>query len=141
MKIVIIDENKKVRVNKFIDWLIYMVAYALILITVSVLFPKTVYIDNNFFGIWGLLAAIIIYFLNKTIKPLIVWLTLPLTALTLGLFYPVINVLILNIVDFILGNHFNITGFIMSFIVAILISIMNALMEEIIIKPILRRVK
>ena len=135
MKIVIKEKNKKIRVNKFLDWLIYMVAYALILITVSVLFPNTVYIDNSYFGIWGLLAAIIIYFLNKTIKPLIVWLTLPLTALTLGLFYPVINVLVLNIVDFILGNHFNISGFFMSFIVAILISLMNALMDEIVIKP------
>ena len=55
-------KNKKI--NGFVDWLIYMVAYALVLITVSLLFKKTIYIDNSYFGLWGLLAAIIIYLLN-----------------------------------------------------------------------------
>ncbi|MEG0021376.1 MAG: phage holin family protein [Bacilli bacterium] len=140
MKIIVVD-NKKVRLNKFIDWLIYMVGYALILIATSTIFKKTIYIDPYFFGFWGLITSIIIYILNKTIKPLLVWMTLPLTGLTFGLFYPVINVLILNIADFILGGHFTIKGYFMSFVVAILISLMNFLLQEIIIKSILRRVK
>ena len=37
LKLVII-ENKIARLNKFIDWLLYMVGYALILITASILF-------------------------------------------------------------------------------------------------------
>ena len=117
------------------EWLIYMIGYALILIIVSILFPKTFYIDSS----WGLLSAIIIYGLNKTIKPFIVWLTLPLTALTLGLFYPFINVFILHIVHYILGDHFKIHGIFMSFLVAVLISTMNFLMDEIIIKPLLAK--
>ena len=116
-----------------------MIGYAFILIIVSILFPKTFYIDNGLYGLWGLLAAIIIYGLNKTVKPLIVWLTLPLTALTLGLFYPFINVFILHIVHFILGSHFEIHGLFMSFLVAVLISTMNFLMDEIIIKPLLAK--
>lgn len=137
MKLVII-ENKIARLNKFIDWLLYMVGYALILITVSILFKNTIYIDSQFFGFWGLIAAIIIYFLNKTIKPILVWLTLPLTGLTFGLFYPFVNVLVLNITDFILGNHFTIDGIFMAFIVAILISLMNILLQEIVIKSIIK---
>ena len=75
--------------------------------------------------------------LNKTIKPILVWLTLPITALTLGLFYPIINVIILNIVDFILGSHFKIQGIFMSVIVAIIISIMNFLLNDLVINNII----
>ena len=118
--------------NKYLDWLIRMIGYALVLITVSIIFNDTVYIDNRYFGIWGLIAVIIIFILNKTIKPVIVWLTLPLTALTLGLFYLIINVLILKITDFILMSHFEINGIFMAFIVSIVISIMNMVMDNII---------
>ena len=137
MKLVII-ENKSARINKFLDWLLYMIGYALILITVSILFKNTIFIDSNCFGFWGLIAAIIIYFLNKTIKPILVWLTLPLTGLTFGLFYPFVNVLVLNITDFILGEHFIIHGLFMSFIIAVLISLMNILLQEIVIKSIIK---
>ena len=140
MKLIVI-ENKKARLNKFIDWLFYMIGYAIILITVSIMFKHTIIIDSSFFGFWGFIAAVIIYFLNKTVKPILVFLTLPLTGITFGLFYPFVNVIILNIVDFILGAHFSIEGLFMSFIVAVLISIMNILLQEVVIKSILGRVK
>ena len=140
MKIIIIEEGKnKVRLNRLFDWLLHMVGYALVLIAVSLIFDDTIYIDSSYFGFWGFIAAVIIYLLNKTVKPVIFWLTLPITGLTLGLFYPVINVFILNMTDYILGNHFLIQGFWMSCIVAIMISLMNIIMEEVVIKPILRR--
>ena len=116
-----------------------MVAYALVLITVSLIFKKTIYIDSGYFGFWGLLAAIIIYLLNKTVKPILFWLTLPITGLTLGLFYPFINVFVLYITDWFLGSHFQINGIFFAFLVAILISVMNVLMDIMIIEPILKR--
>ena len=132
---IIIKENKKPRLNKFIEWLIYMVGYSIILICATTIFKNTLYIDNSYFGLWSLIATIIIYILNKTIKPLLVWLTLPITAITLGLFYPFINILILNIVSLLLGQHFDIPGgIIMTFIIAVLISIMNLIMKNIIKK-------
>ena len=126
--------------NSMFDWILKMIGYALILICISTVLgrDKSIYIDPNYFGLWGLLTAILIYILNKTVKPLIVWLTLPLTGLTLGLFYPLINVFILKLVDLILWKHFDITGGIfMSFFVAILISILNIIMDSIIFKGIL----
>lgn len=131
-KITIIESSKKPVLNYFIDWLVHMVCYALVLITLSLIFKNTIKIDNSFYGLWALIASIIIYILNKTIKPLLVWLTLPITALTLGVFYPFINVFVLKIVSKILGNHFEINGILMSFIVAILISIMNGIIDKII---------
>lgn len=127
------------KVNKYLDWFIHMIGYALVLILVSIIFKKTVIIDDSYFGLWGLVAVIIIFILNRTIKPLLVWMTLPLTALTLGLFYPLINVLILKITDFILGSHFDIHGTIFLFIVSIVISIMNAFMDNVIIDTLIER--
>lgn len=142
MNTVIIEENnKKRKINNFIQWIIYMIGYALILIVNSLLFRNTMQIDNSYFGLWALIAAILIFVLNKTIKPIIVWLTIPITALTLGIFYPFINVLILQIVDFILGPHFNITGLFMSFIVACSISVLNLLMDKLVLNPILGKVE
>ena len=136
-----IIKTKQNRVNKlinnrFIEWLIYMIGYAIVLITVSVLF-SSFEINNKYFGLYALLASIIIYILNKTIKPILTYLTLPITVLSLGLFYPVINVLILYITSFILGkNNFQITGLFTPFFIAIVISLLNIMMEGLILKPI-----
>lgn len=134
MKIVI-KKDKELKLNKFIDWLLYMIGYAIVLKLVDIIF-------NSFDvkNIWyELLAVLIIYLLNKTIKPIIVKLTIPITALTLGLFYPFINLFILKIVDFILGDNFQIYGLISGLLIAIVISAMNFIMDEFIIKPIIRK--
>ncbi|MDD3453049.1 MAG: phage holin family protein [Bacilli bacterium] len=138
MSTIIIEENnRKHKMGKFLQWLIYMIGYALILMITAKLFDNTMQLDNSYFGFWALLTAILIFILNKTIKPLIFWLTIPITALTLGFFYPFINVIILQIVDLILGSHFNISGLFMSLIVATSISILNMLMDKLVINPIL----
>ena len=125
--------------NCFIELLIYMIGYAIVLITVSVLF-SSFEINNKYFGIYALLASIIIYILNQTIKPVLTYITLPITVLSWGLFYPIINVIILYITSFILGkNNFQITGFIAPFFIAIVISLLNILMECLILKPITKR--
>lgn len=139
MKIIIRDEeNKKVHLNGIVEWFIGMVGYALILIAVSLLFPKTMHIDSNLFGMWALVAAIITFILNKTIKPILFWLTLPITGLTLGLFYPFINVFILYIVSFLLQDHFTIHGIGMAFFIAIIISVMNVMMDSIVLTPLFK---
>lgn len=137
----IVSDKKEVRLNRFIDWVIYMLGYAIVLIIVSILFKNTINVDSSYSGLWFLIASIIIYILNKTIKPLLVWLTLPLTGLTMGLFYPFINVFILYITDFLLGNHFEINGIFMAFILAIFISIINILMQKCVIEPLIRKEK
>ena len=126
------------KINKYIDWLIRMVGYALVLIGVSIVFNDTIYIDNSYFGFWGLATVVIIFLLNKTVKPVVVWLTLPITALTLGLFYLVINVLVLKIADFILMSHFDINGIIMPFIVSLVLSVMNTIMDKVITNNIIK---
>lgn len=146
MKVIVVNDNKKkkvngqnieYRLNLFLEWLIYMFGYVLVLLITSNLF-RSLYVENFWYGI---LAAIIIYVLNKTIKPILVTLTLPLIGMSLGLFYFVINVFILLLVNVILGKHFYLTGFLSPFVVSIFISFMNVLMENIIIKPLIERCK
>lgn len=143
MKVIVVDDNNKknnkieYHLNIILEWLIYMFGYALVLIITSNLF-RSLYVENI---IYGFLAAIIIYILNKTVKPVLVTLTLPLIGMSLGLFYFVINVIILLIVDLILGKHFYLTGFFSPFIVSIFISTMNVLMDNFIIKPLIERCK
>lgn len=135
----IVKYKDKFRLNLFVDWLINMVEYALILTIVSLVFKETIQIDSSYFGLWGLIVAVIIYLLNKTVKPIIVWLTLPITGLTMGLFYPFVNVIILKLTDLILGSHFEVNGIWMTLLVAILISTMNILIEKLIVEPLIRK--
>lgn len=132
------NKNLK-KVNKFLYWLLHMIGYALILICMSVIFPKSFYINNAYFGIYGLLVAVIIYWINQTIKPIIVLFTLPITGVTLGIFYPFINLLMLYLVSFIFGSNFVIHGLWIPLLISILISVMNLLLEGLVFKPVLER--
>ncbi len=139
MKVVVIDGNER-KLHGFVDWLLHMLGYTLVLVLADVLF-RIIDISSELFGLWAFLAAVIIYILNKTVKPILVFLTLPITVFTMGLFYPFINIAILYMTDFFLGDNFNIVGdnIFYLFLVAIFISVMNLLMRELIIRPILER--
>jgi len=136
----IASEQEKIRINSFLDWIIYMIGYALVFLVVSLMF-KSFQIDMDFYGLYALVAVVIMYFLNKTVKPILVTLTIPITGVTLGLFYPFINLFILKLTDWILGSHFTLENIWIALVIAILISIMNVVMEGFIIKPILKRMR
>ena len=117
------------------DSILYITGYTIVLFLVDYIF-NSFDIDNYWYF---LLTVLIIYVLNKTIKPIIVRLTLPITAITFGLFYPFINFFILKFVDFLLGTHFQIYGFWSALLISIVISVMNFFVDNMIIKPIIRR--
>ena len=138
MRLVIKDKNN-VRINRLFDWLIHMIGYTIVFIAVTSLF-KSIYIDSDHLIIWSSIIVLVIYILNKTIKPILVTLTIPITGLTLGLFYPCINVFILKLVDWLLGPHFEVKDLFIALFVAVLLSITNFIMQEI-INSILKKVK
>ena len=49
--------------NKFFEWLLYMVGYAIVLIAVLIIFSKSFYISNQYYGVYAFIASIIIYIL------------------------------------------------------------------------------
>lgn len=119
------------RINRLIDWLLHMVGYTIVFILVTSFF-KSIYIDSDHLIIWSAIIVLVIYILNKTVKPILVTLTIPITGLTLGLFYPFINLFILKLVDWILGKHFQLYNFWIALLVSILLSIINIIMDKII---------
>lgn len=137
MKLIVIDKNVP-RLNKIVETLIYIIAYAIIITLISLIL-KTIELDRTHFGLYALLSSLIIYILNKTIKPILFELTVPITGITMGLFYPCINVLILKLTDWILVKHFNTHGTISLFFTAVLISFIYILTDELIIKPLIKR--
>ncbi len=137
MQLVIKDKNKT-RINRLFDWVIHMIGYILVFIGVTSFF-KSIYIDSDHLIIWSSIIVLVIYILNKTVKPILVTLTIPITGLTLGLFYPFINLFILKLVDWMLGKHFQLYNFWIALLVAVLLSITNFIMDKI-INSILNRV-
>lgn len=135
MKIIMVKNNKKKNKinNELFQWGIYIFTYTLVLILSSVLF-KGIYIRNIFYGF---IATILIVLLNKTIKPYLILISLPLIGVTLGLFYFVINVVILYLIDIVLGNNFVLSGFFSVFVISIFISFCNAMIDAFVIRPII----
>lgn len=136
MKVIVKKETSIInKINSFLEWVIYMLVYALILWISSQIF-KSMYIENF---LVGLISAIIIFILNKTLKPVLVTLTLPIIGMTLGFFYFVINFIILLLTDLIMGKYVYLTGFFSPFVISILISVVNLIVDNLIIKPIIER--
>ena len=126
-------EKGKETITKVFDWLLSMFGHTLVFIFVTSIFDS-IYIDKNHIVLWSIIIVLIISILNKTVKPILVTLTIPITGLTLGLFYPCINVFILKLVDWLLKDHFDIKNIYIALFAAVLLSIMNFIIEEIIDK-------
>jgi len=71
-----------------------------------------------------LVAALVLGFLNAILKPLLVLLTLPLTVMTLGIFYLVLNAILLALAS-VLVPGFTVAGFGSAFVGAIGVSLLS----------------
>ena len=136
----VIKDKKKLRINKVFEWLLYLVGYIISFIIVTNLFDS-IYIDLNHYFIYSILIVTVLSLLNKTIKPILVTLTIHITGITLGVFYLFINLFMLKLTDWIFGSHFQLENIFIAFFVAILLSIVNFLIENLIVKPIIKGVK
>jgi putative membrane protein len=77
----------------------------------------------------ALIAALVIGFINATIGLLLKILTFPLTLLTLGLFWLIINALMLELASALLSPGFQVRGFLAAFVGAILLSLVNMILK------------
>lgn len=75
-----------------------------------------------------LLAALVIGLLNAVVKPVLVVLTLPITLLSLGLFYLVLNGLLFALAS-VLTPGFAVEGFGAAFLGALVMSILGLLFQ------------
>lgn len=75
----------------------------------------------------AIVVAIVMGLLNLIVKPILVILTLPITILTLGLFYLVINVVIIYLTEYFVTG-FTVDGFIPALLFSLLVAIINAVL-------------
>jgi putative membrane protein len=78
----------------------------------------------------GLIVAIVLAFLNATVKPILTILTIPATVFTLGLFLLVINAVIIKIADYFIDG-FVIHGFWSAVIFSIVLTLVNSILAAI----------
>ena len=77
----------------------------------------------------ALIAALVIGLVNATIGLFLKIITLPLTFLTLGIFWWVINALMLMFASAILSPNFVVSGFWPAFFGAIVLSLINMILK------------
>lgn len=80
---------------------------------------------------YAILTSLIILILNKTIKPILNIVALPITIMSLGILYPFINVIILKLASLIMGQAFIVEGWFVPFFISIFISISTIFLETI----------
>ena len=92
----------KGRLNLFLEFILYSILYTGIFLLVEIPF-KSFEINSNYPVVVAFLAIVVIYILEKVLKPILVTIFTPITGLTFGLFYFVINTFMLKLTDWILG--------------------------------------
>src|SRR5438552_13821337 len=80
----------------------------------------------------ALIAALVIGFINATIGLVLKVITFPLTLVTLGLFWLVINAVMLELASALLSPGFQVHGFLAAFLGAIVLSLVNMLLKGIV---------
>ena len=94
---------------------------------------KNIYVD----GIkYTFLVSILLMIFNKSIKPMLKIIMLPINIYSLGITYPFVNVLILKLISSLLGYHFTLKGWFVAFFISIFISVMTIIIDSIIGKEI-----
>jgi putative membrane protein len=108
-------------------WIIHLLLTAIALLLVSRF--VTGFQVSSF--VTALIAAIVIGFINATLGMFLKFITLPLTVLTLGIFWWVINALMLILASKIVPG-FHIYGFVPAFIGAIVLALVNMVLRWIV---------
>lgn len=81
----------------------------------------------------ALIVAVVLAILNAIVKPVLVFLTLPATIITLGLFLLVINAAIILLADYFIDG-FKVNGWLWALIFSVLLSIFQSILHSILKK-------
>ena len=130
-----IEYNKNNDIKDIIMDIISNILVNMIVIIMASKIFKNIYVENI---LYTFIASILLMILNKSIKPILNRIMLPINIYTLGITYPLVNVFILKIISLILGKHFIISGWLSAFFISIFISIMTNIIDALIGKEIRR---
>jgi putative membrane protein len=71
-----------------------------------------------------IIVAIVLALLNTFLKPILVWLTIPITIITLGLFLLIINAIIVKLADYFI-NGFTVQGWLSAILFSLIVSVVS----------------
>lgn len=128
----------KGRLNLLLEFMLYSILYTGVFLLVEIPFTSFEINDDNPVLI-AFLAIVVIYVLEKVLKPILVTIFTPITGITFGLFYFVINTFMLKLTDWILGPRLDFTDIWILFFISIILAGLNLAIEKIIIEPIIRK--
>ena len=100
---------------------------------------KSFIINDEHKIIYAFLSIVIIYVLDKLVKPILVTISTPITGLTFGLFYFVINSFILWLTSIFMFGKIKFEKIWVLFFISIVLSALNWVIEKLIIEPIIRK--
>jgi putative membrane protein len=83
---------------------------------------------------YAIILAALLSLLNASLKPLLIFLTIPATIFTLGLFLLVINALIIEVADWIIADGFNVDSFWWALAFSIVLSFINGIFDRLTVK-------
>ena len=129
---------KKGRFNLLLEFILYSVLYTAAFLAVEGMF-KSFEINSDHKILVAFIAIVVIYILEKVLKPILVTISVPITGVTFGLFYFVINAFILKLTDWIMGSKLDFTDIWILLFISIILALLNLLIEKLIIEPIIRR--
>ena len=124
--------------NKIYEILLYLFSYTVTLLILQIFFKSIKIAEPKI--LFAILSVIIIYVLNQVVRPILVTITMPITGITFGLFYFVINTFLLKITDLVMFDKLDFTNIWILFLISILLSILRFVIEDIILKPLIKRV-
>jgi len=78
----------------------------------------------------ALLVALLLVLMNTYVKPVLIFLTFPITVVTLGLFLLVINAGIIMLTSFLLKDGFKVDGFWVALLFSLVLSMITALIDR-----------
>lgn len=78
----------------------------------------------------ALLVSLILVLINVYIKPILIFMTFPITVVTLGLFLLVINAFIILFTSYILKDGFKVDGFWVALLFSIVLSMLTSLIDR-----------
>lgn len=84
--------------------------------------------------VYAILVAAVLSLLNASVKPVLIFLTIPATIFTLGLFLLAINAFIIQIAAWILEPGFQVDSFWWALLFSILLSIINSIFDRLTVK-------
>jgi|SRR5690606_7444265 len=110
------------------NWLIKLLITTVLVVVIAHFLPG-ISVDNF---TTALIVAVVLGLLNVFVKPILVFLTIPATIITLGLFLLVINAVIILLGGYFVDG-FNVSGFWWAFIFSIILSIAQSILNKILV--------